>query len=50
MQKSTVFKKHRNTNINTRKAINNHAKNPLKLYKNPLAGQPGGRKTRRARM
>jgi len=49
MQKSTVFKKHRNTNINTRKAINNHAKNPLKLYKNPLAGQPGGRKTRRAR-
>jgi ankyrin repeat protein len=49
MQKSTVFKKHRNTNINTRKAINDHAKNPLKMYKNPLAGQPGGRKTRRAR-
>jgi len=50
MQKSTVFKRHRNTNINTRKAINDHAKNPLKMYKNPLAGQPGGRKTRRARM
>ena len=48
MQKSTVFKRHINTNINTRKAIIDHAKNPLKLYENPMLKVPsGGRKTRR---
>ena len=47
MKKSTVFKRHINSNINTRKAINTYIKNPIQRHKNPLVFGAGRSKTRR---